>query len=48
MDQAEKFRRPVITFMGLPGAYPGVGAERAWFGYGVLTEDVDADSSVLR
>ena len=27
MDQAEKFRRPVITFIDTPGAYPGVGAE---------------------
>ena len=25
--QAEKFRRPVITFIDTPGAYPGVGAE---------------------
>ncbi|SHG38394.1 acetyl-CoA carboxylase carboxyltransferase subunit alpha [Thermosyntropha lipolytica DSM 11003] len=31
--QAEKFRRPVITFIDTPGAYPGVGAEergQAW------------------
>lgn len=27
MRQAEKFRRPVITFIDTPGAYPGVGAE---------------------
>jgi acetyl-CoA carboxylase carboxyl transferase subunit alpha len=27
MKQAEKFRRPVITFIDTPGAYPGVGAE---------------------
>jgi acetyl-CoA carboxylase carboxyl transferase subunit alpha len=27
MHQAEKFRRPVITFIDTPGAYPGVGAE---------------------
>lgn len=25
MKQAEKFRRPVITFVDTPGAYPGVG-----------------------
>ncbi|MDD2585645.1 MAG: acetyl-CoA carboxylase carboxyltransferase subunit alpha, partial [Syntrophomonadaceae bacterium] len=25
--QAEKFKRPVITFIDTPGAYPGVGAE---------------------
>lgn len=27
MKQAEKFRRPVITFVDTPGAYPGVEAE---------------------
>ncbi len=27
MEQAEKFRRPVITFVDTPGAYPGIGAE---------------------
>ncbi len=27
MKLAEKFARPVITFIDLPGAYPGVGAE---------------------
>ena len=27
MKLAEKFNRPVITFIDLPGAYPGVGAE---------------------
>lgn len=27
MKQAEKFQRPVITFIDTPGAYPGVGAE---------------------
>jgi len=27
MKLAEKFRRPVITFIDTPGAYPGVGAE---------------------
>ena len=28
MLQAEKFRRPVITFIDTPGAYPGLEAER--------------------
>lgn len=27
MEQAEKFKRPVITFIDTKGAYPGVGAE---------------------
>jgi len=27
MKLAEKFRRPIITFVDTPGAYPGVGAE---------------------
>lgn len=27
MKQAEKFHRPVITFVDTPGAYPGLGAE---------------------
>lgn len=27
MKQAEKFGRPVITFVDTPGAYPGMGAE---------------------
>jgi len=27
MQQAEKFRFPVITFIDTPGAYPGIGAE---------------------
>ena len=27
MKQAEKFKRPIITFIDTPGAYPGVGAE---------------------
>lgn len=28
MKMAEKFQRPVITFIDTPGAYPGVGAEK--------------------
>jgi len=27
MRQAEKFKRPVVTFIDTPGAYPGLGAE---------------------
>lgn len=27
MKQAEKFERPIITFIDTPGAYPGIGAE---------------------
>jgi acetyl-CoA carboxylase carboxyl transferase subunit alpha len=27
MRQAEKFRRPIVTFIDTPGAYPGLGAE---------------------
>ena len=27
MKQAEKFSRPIITFIDTPGAYPGIGAE---------------------
>lgn len=27
MKQAEKFRRPIVTFIDTPGAYPGIGAE---------------------
>lgn len=28
MKQAEKFERPIITFIDTPGAYPGLGAEQ--------------------
>ncbi len=27
MQMAEKFRRPIVTFVDTPGAYPGIGAE---------------------
>ena len=27
MNQAEKFKRPIVTFIDTPGAYPGIGAE---------------------
>lgn len=29
MQMAERFKMPIITFIDTPGAYPGVGAERA-------------------
>ena len=29
MKQAEKFNRPIITFIDTPGAYPGIGAEES-------------------
>lgn len=28
MKQAEKFKRPILTFIDTPGAYPGIGAEQ--------------------
>jgi acetyl-CoA carboxylase carboxyl transferase subunit alpha len=28
MQMAEKFRRPIVTFIDTPGAYPGIGAEQ--------------------
>ena len=28
MKQAEKFNRPVVTFVDTPGAYPGLKAEK--------------------
>ena len=30
MRQAEKFKRPIITFVDTPGAYPGLEAEAEW------------------
>ena len=27
MELAERFRKPILTFMDTPGAYPGIGAE---------------------
>ena len=32
MRQAEKFRRPVVTFIDTPGAYPGIGSEERGIG----------------
>ena len=43
MKQAEKFRRPVITFVDTPGAYPGMEAEsngqQAWAAQSSTTAD---------
>jgi acetyl-CoA carboxylase carboxyl transferase subunit alpha len=32
MRQAEKFRRPVVTLIDTPGAYPGIGSEERGIG----------------
>jgi acetyl-CoA carboxylase carboxyl transferase subunit alpha len=32
MQQAEKFGRPVVTFIDTPGAYPGIGSEERGIG----------------
>ncbi len=32
MRMAEKFGRPIVTFIDTPGAYPGIGAEERWPG----------------
>ncbi|MEJ2541006.1 MAG: acetyl-CoA carboxylase carboxyltransferase subunit alpha [Gemmatimonadota bacterium] len=37
MRQAEKFKRPVITFIDTPGAYPGLGAEERGQGEAIAT-----------
>ena len=36
MEQAEKFGRPIITFIDTPGAYPGKEAEERGQGEGQL------------
>lgn len=35
MKQAEKFRRPIITIIDTPGAYPGIGAEERGQGHAI-------------
>ncbi|XMB71854.1 acetyl-CoA carboxylase carboxyltransferase subunit alpha [Mycoplasmatota bacterium WC30] len=35
MKQAEKFKRPIITFIDTPGAYPGIGAEERGQGHAI-------------
>lgn len=37
MNQAEKFRRPIITFIDTPGAYPGLEAEEHGQGEAIAT-----------
>lgn len=37
MKQAEKFKRPIITFIDTPGAYPGIGAEERGQGHAIAT-----------
>lgn len=37
MRQAEKFGRPVVTFIDTPGAYPGLGAEERGQGEAIAT-----------
>jgi acetyl-CoA carboxylase, carboxyl transferase, alpha subunit len=37
MKQAEKFSRPVITFIDTPGAYPGIGAEERGQGQAIAS-----------
>ena len=37
MEQAEKFKRPIITFIDTPGAYPGMGAEERGQGEAIAT-----------
>ena len=37
MQQAEKFGRPVVTFIDTPGAYPGIGAEERGQGEAIAT-----------
>ena len=38
MKQAEKFKRPIITFIDTSGAYPGIEAEKHGQGRGPLPE----------
>ena len=40
MKQAEKFGRPIITFIDTPGAYPGIGAEEREIGRASCREGV--------
>ena len=35
MKQAEKFNRPVISFVNTQGAYPGIGAEERGQGWAI-------------
>ena len=44
MKQAEKFNRPVITFIDTPGAYPGMGAEERGQGEAIARSIIEMSS----
>ena len=44
MKQAEKFNRPVITFIDTPGAYPGMGAEERGQGEAIASSMLEMAS----
>ena len=44
MKQAEKFKRPVITFIDTPGAYPGMGAEERGQGEAIARNIMEMSS----
>lgn len=44
MKQAEKFERPIITFIDTPGAYPGMGAEERGQGEAIAKNIMEMSS----
>ena len=44
MKQAEKFKRPIITFIDTPGAYPGMGAEERGQGEAIARSIMEMSS----
>ena len=44
MKQAEKFKRPIITFIDTPGAYPGIGAEERGQGEAIARNIMEMSS----
>ena len=44
MKQAEKFKRPIITFIDTPGAYPGMGAEERGQGEAIAKSIMEMSS----
>ena len=44
MRQAEKFKRPIITFIDTPGAYPGMGAEERGQGEAIAKNIMEMSS----
>ena len=44
MKQAEKFKRPVITFIDTKGAYPGIGAEERGQGEAIASSMLEMSS----